>query len=147
MELRFEDLVIGTEAELTRIARFLGVDYDPVMLEIERDTTYRRPDPRAARSWRHDATEREVREMEDRLGSRLVEAGYDPSGFPALEVGPLHRLGLSVDHRVGRMRFRQRRYGIPLWMASLVTRRLLPLQPLRDRAQQAIDRVDERYLK
>jgi hypothetical protein len=146
LEVKFEDFVRDAESELARITRFLGVAYDPAMLDIERDTTYRRPDPRAARSWRDDASEREVREMEARLGARLADAGYAPSGLPALQLTPLQRLALTLDSRVGRMRFSQRRYGVPLWAASVASR-WLPLPGLRDSVRLARDRIDQRHLK
>jgi hypothetical protein len=146
MEVRFENLTSDLEFELARITRFLGVDYDPAMLEIERDTTYKRPSPRGARSWRTDASEREVREMEARLGQRLVGAGYKPSGFAPLEIGRLRSSVLRLDSRLGRIKFAIRRYGLSLWCASVVCRRL-PFQKLRDRVQMAIDGIDERYLK
>jgi hypothetical protein len=146
MEVRFESLTANAEFELARITRFLGVDYDPAMLEIERDTTYKRPRPSGARSWRTDAPEREVREMEARLGPRLVEAGYEPSGFAPLEIGPLRRWVLRQDSRLGRIRFAIRRYGFPLWCLSVICRRL-PFQKLRDRVQLTIDSIDERHDK
>lgn len=146
IEVRFEDLVANAEAQLSRITSFLGLDFDPAMLELEKDTTYKRPSPAGSRSWRTDAPEREVREVETRLGSRLSEAGYPPSGLPALQVGTLRRLALQIENKLGRMKFKQRRYGWPLWAAFEVSRRL-PFDAPRHRWQLAIDRVDEQHLK
>ena len=42
VEIRFEEIVEDHEGVLKRICAFLGTEYDPVMLEIERDTTYKR---------------------------------------------------------------------------------------------------------
>jgi len=150
LEVKFEALTAQAVVELTRITAFLGVAFDPEMLEIERDTTYKRPDPRDAHSWRDDASEQEVREMEARLGSRLVAAGYVPSGLPALHLSPLRQLLLWLGHRYGRMRMGQRRYGLFLWTASAVSTRLARFQAFRlarKRARAAIDAIDELSMK
>lgn len=147
LEVEFEDLVAHAEDELRRVTAFLGVAYDPVMMDIEKDTTYKRPAPRASRSWRDDASEADIRAMEARLGNRLAQAGYASSGLPPLVISPLHELALRLGDRLGRMRFSLKRYGVGLWMKSFVSRRLLPIQSWRDGARLAMDRIDERYLK
>ena len=86
IELKFEDVVAQPEIELERICRFLGVSYEASMLDIEHDTTYRRPSKRDARSWRDDAPPQDVRIMEARFGTRLTRAGYAPSGLPPLRI-------------------------------------------------------------
>jgi len=147
LEVEFEDLIAHAEDELRRVTAFLGVPYEPSMMEIEKDTTYKRPAPRASRSWRDDASEADVRAMEARLGGRLAQAGYAASGLPPLAISPLHEFALRLGDRYGRMRFSLRRYGMALWLKSFVSRRLLPVQSWRDGARLAMDRIDERYLK
>ncbi len=147
IEVEFEDLTSDAENVLRRVTAFLGVDYDPAMMEIEADTTYRRPAKRASRSWRDDATELEIRQMESRLGDRLKQAGYAPSGLPPLEISPLKAFALRQGDRYGRLRFAMRRYGAAVWLGSLLSNRLLPIPALRNSTRLAIDRIDERYLK
>jgi len=147
LEVKFEDLVADAETVLRRITGFLGVPYDPAMMEIEKDTTYRRPSPRASRSWRDDASEAEIQAMESRLGDRLVQAGYTPSGRPKITISPFGKLALRLGNRYGRMRFSLRRYGAPLWLSWVVSRRLVPIPSWRDATRLAIDRIDAKYLK
>ena len=49
LDVHYEDLLISPEVELERVCSLLGVLYDPVMLAIEDDTSYRPPD--ASRAW------------------------------------------------------------------------------------------------
>ena len=150
IEVRFDDLTNETVAQLSRITSFLGVDFVPEMLEIERDSTYKRPDRRQARSWRDDASEDEVRQVEARLGAKLVAAGYVPSGLPPLRLSPLRETTLRLGHRIGRMQASRRRYGLILWGADALGRRLAWLPPLRDsrqRVRSAIAAIDEAHLK
>ncbi len=46
IQVTFEDLVAQPELELERVCRFLGVSYEPSMLDIEGDSSYRRPSKR-----------------------------------------------------------------------------------------------------
>lgn len=150
LETSFEQLTLATERELTRICEFLGVPYDPSMLQIEADTTYRRPNPREARSWRDDAPAREIREMEARLGPRLARAGYQASGLPPTTISRGRRLALQLEHRYRRMRFAQRRYGLLRWCAAAVLGRLgrwRLLERPRQRLQTAFDKLNEPHMK
>ena len=147
IEVKFEEFVIDADATLRRITQFLGVEFDPAMFEIEGDTTYKRPNPRGARSWCDDAGETEVREMEARLGDRLAQAGYAPSGLPPLAIGPMRERALRWKDRIGRQRFAMRRYGALTWIGSRLSQRLLPIGALRKRTQATIDRIDELHLK
>lgn len=146
IEVRFETLIADTEGELARIARFLGTEFDPAMLELEADTTYRRPDPGAAKSWRTDAPRRDVQEVEAALGPLLVEAGYQPSGLPLPRIGPWRSFVLMLEHRFGRMRFGQRRYGMGLWLGAAIARRL-PSRRLQHQFQRRFNRIDEQHLQ
>lgn len=146
LEVRYEALVANTETELRRICRFLGTEYDPAMLEIERDTTYRRPSPTEASSWRQRAPAEEVRQIEARLGAELLEAGYASSGLPPLPIGPLLHFRLRLEHRWRRLRFAQRRFGLPLWLFDAIVRRL-PLRRAQRWSQAHIDRIVASYDK
>ncbi|HUG23768.1 sulfotransferase family protein [Piscinibacter sp.] len=146
VEVRFETLMTDTVGELSRIARFLGTEFDPAMLELEKDTSYKRPDPAASRSWRNDAAERDVRQIEAVLGPLLREAGHEPSGLPPLRVGIWDSLALTLEHRHRRIKFAQQRYGLGLWLGDAIARRL-PVRPLRHHFQRKLDKINERYLK
>ena len=150
IEVRFEGLVAQPEVELERLCRFLGVSYEPGMLDLERDTTYRRPSKRDARSWRDDAPPLEVRIMEARFGPRLARAGYAPSGLPPLPISRARTALFRLDHRWRRMRASQGRYGFWLWAASTVSRRLERFRigrEARERVRAAMGRIDESRMR
>lgn len=146
LEVAYEDLVRDAEAELTRICRFLDVAYDARMLEIEKDTTYERPNPKASRSWRDGATELEIRAVEARLGDLLAESGYLPSALPPLSIGRMRAVTLKLDDRIRRMRFRQRRYGLTLWAMSWLAART-HIDGFRRCVQAKVDAITIRHLK
>ncbi|MBL8723152.1 MAG: sulfotransferase [Planctomycetes bacterium] len=144
--VQFEALVADPVAELTRICTFLGIDFDPRMLEIEADTTYRRPDPRHCRSWRTSMSARDIRAVEAELGAELQAAGYQPSNLPPLRLTWLRRAHLRFDNRWGRIRAAQRRYGYLLWLGRVAANRL-PWPGLRRYVQRRWDAITLRHLR
>lgn len=147
LELRFEALVEAPEVELARACAFLGTTYDPRMLEIDADTTYARPRRGESRSWRDTASPDEVAQVESRIGrGPIVEAGYGLSGIEPLRLSAPRRIALAWAELSGRVRFRIRRYGFGLWLASLVAARA-PIARLREQTQERIDAINNLHMK
>ncbi len=147
MAIRFEDLVADTPARLSEICDFLELQYEPEMLAIDVDTTYSRPDPSAAKSWRDSATDDEVAQVEARVGlPMLTAAGYETSGKPALKDNVYNRCRLTVRELVGRTQAKVNRYGLGLWLAGVFSRRL-PFKQWREDTQLKVDHIDNQHLK
>lgn len=145
-ELRFEHLLAEPEREARRLCAFLGVEYDPIMLEIDRDTTYARPRPGIAAAWKDRLSSRDVRRVEAKLGSLLTARGYAMSGLAPLRVSFPERTWLYVHHRLKRFAFRVKRYGF--WLSlSYSIRRLLPLSSWRRHVSRKYDEITIRQLK
>ena len=117
MEIRYEDLVHGPEAGARRIAGFVGLDYNPAMLEYTKRSAAQVL-PRASkynphvteepiaqtRSWETDMPEAQVAVFEAIAGDLLKRFGYpvrhaEPSlrtriaaalGAAGLPIGRLH---------------------------------------------------------
>jgi hypothetical protein len=82
--VRFRDLVQQPEATIRDVCMFLGVDYEPAMLEQEvtsRGVTLGRSgfDATAADRWRGSISSREAAWIDRLLGRRLDEMGYERS--------------------------------------------------------------------
>jgi hypothetical protein len=122
-EVRFEELLERPEEVLTGICEFIGVEFDAAMLEIESDTTYRRPSSDLASDWSRSMRDHDVRLLEACIGALLVNRGYSLSGLPPMQVGLLDRLRLHAQDRLARLLFRVRRYGWRLWAADVLSRR------------------------
>lgn len=145
-ELRYEDLVRDPERELARLCAFLGTPYDAGMLDYSRDSSYERPDPKLIGQWRKKLTRTELALLEARIGPLLRQKGYEESGVAAARVGPLRRLALGLQDRLGRFRFRRARYGL----AHLVQSRLASLFRLRAWQRRLLlgrNEIDNRHLQ
>ena len=146
LEMRFEDLVADPKAELERLCAFMGVPYDPAMLEFHRSSTYDALDPAIAGRWRRTADPRDVALVESRLGPLLESRGYAPSGHPPTPPAPAERLVLAARDRMGVWRFGLRRYGAPRYLGEKLTRRL-GLRAANRRHRLAMQAIDTRHLK
>jgi len=93
VEVRYEALIEDTDAELRGLCTFLGVDFDPAMLEsdwheIEKVPEAERhmhgrvglPVTSGLRDWRRDLDRASIREFEAIAGRELHAYGYELSG-------------------------------------------------------------------
>jgi hypothetical protein len=109
LELRYEDLVREPEAKLGEICAFLGLSFEPTMLEYHRNVDRERlldhpklaepPGPGRSR-WRDELEPREVEHFEAVAGDVLTASGYERA-FPrpsrrALARGALIREAFAV---------------------------------------------------
>jgi hypothetical protein len=122
MTVRFDDLVRDHHSTLTAVCRFLGVDYTGQMLNYVTDTDYQEPNPNLAGDWRDTLSGRDVRLVESRVGSRLLAAGFLPSGQQPLEVSDRYQSWLRWHDRAGRIASRAQRFGVRLTVADLAAR-------------------------
>ena len=143
----FEELMADTPARLSEICDFLGVQYEPGMLSIDEDTTYSRPDSSVARSWRDNASDDEIAQVEARVGLQTLAAlGYEASGKPPLKQNAFNQCRLAILELTRRTSAKVNRYGIGLWFAGVVSRRL-PFIRWRESIQLKVDHIDNQHLK
>lgn len=145
-EISYESLIRSVEPELGRLCEFMGLSYDPAMLDYARHSTYDLPDPKLIGQWQRKLTKEEIRLAEARIGPMLVERGYALSGLPELQVSDAAALRLRRRDRWQRLQFRRRRYGNWLLATEFVSRRL-GLRGLHRRAMQRWNAVDSKYVK
>jgi len=145
LELRFEDLVSDPEAELARVCAFLGVDYDPAMLNYEKSSTYERPDASVAFKWKRSMSPAEVALCTCRAPELARSRGYEvPEDLRA--PGAFGKIRLEVADTLGRLQFAVHRYGLGLTLAEKGTR-WLGLRAQHNRIRDKHNMITERYLK
>ncbi|MEM8875847.1 MAG: sulfotransferase [Planctomycetota bacterium] len=123
MEVRQEELILNPRKTLERICEFLGVEWSDGLLSYQNTTTYDAPDPRLVEQWRRKLTAKEIGLVEGRVGSLLPARGYQPSGHPPIKPGPFQRLALRLNDRRGRIAFRWKSLGLPLWATDVISRK------------------------
>ena len=123
IEVRYEELVSEPKKVLTQICEFLGLEFEPQMMDLS-GTTYEPPSPRFANQWRRSMAPRDVKLIEARVGPMMAARGYDlvhPSQ-PRLSLWTL--LSLKVQNTIERHGVGLRTYGFGNWMQDVVARHL-----------------------
>ena len=144
--VRYEDLILDTEAELGRICGFLGVEFEAAMFEYAETSTYERPDASLVAQWKRKLSAPELALLEARVGPMLREHGYEKSGVEVERPGAWRRLELYLDNRLAGFRFRRDRYGLRNVLASYLARRL-GMSGLERRSTLHRNAIDNRYLQ
>jgi hypothetical protein len=145
-EIHYEDLVRRTEAVLTEICRFVGVDYSEKMLGYRADAPqYPPPDPSLVAQWKTKLSPRNVALVEVRTGPLMERRGYPPSSHQLPRVGPLKHQFLLRDAQLRRLRTRLDLLGPRLVTMDVLGRRL-GLSKLATRAQLRINAVEQRLV-
>ena len=145
-EISFEDLITDPTIHLKRLCEFIGVEFDPNMLDYTHGSTYDKPDAVMAYKWRKSMSEDDVRLVENRTGGLLTQRGYEASGLAPLKVGLLRRWRLSVQNRWAGLQFHRNRLGTLLWLEGVIARRL-PFRGWQDRVQVRCNEIDSKYIK
>jgi hypothetical protein len=146
LTLRHRALILDPEKELARVCRFIGVGYDPAMLEYPKSSTYGPPDASLVNRWKRKLSTRQLGLVEGKLGELLERRGFEGSGAPQLHPGRLGALALKWRNRGGRVAFAFRRYGA-FWTCLEILGRKLGMRRLAERAQLAIDNRMLAHLK
>jgi hypothetical protein len=143
IEVRYEDLVLRTEAVLTGICRFMGVEYSEQMLEYRSDAPqYPPPDPGLVAQWKTKLSPGDVAKVEVRTAGLMESRGYVRSGHPLPRIGPLRHQLLVEAARLRRLRTRIDTFG-PRLVALDVCGRRLGMNGLAVRAQREINTLEQ----
>lgn len=146
IEIRYEDLIADTRSQLERICSFLGVDYSDRMYDYTKTSSYRAPDVSLCYQWKSGMDKPEVQQLEEKLGERLLQRGYELSGYARISIPALTKKYLYLHSRLGAYRFRLGRYGPVLTFQETLTRRL-GLKQLNREVTVRMGRITDAHLK
>ncbi|HWL46150.1 MAG TPA: sulfotransferase [Sphingomonadaceae bacterium] len=141
--VRYEALAHDAEAELRTICAFLGEDFREGMLAIDQRSTYSAPHSKSIGKHRR-ADPVDVGAAESIAGRWLTKYGYALSG--ARPPGRCDLVRLSLQNRWAIANFRRRRYSTPLWLASVLAKRV-GTPGWRAAVRRRLHAVDDRHLK
>lgn len=123
IEVRYEDLVTEPERVLTQICEFLGLPYEPQMMDLS-DTTYEPPSARFANQWRRSMGPRDVQLIEARVGALMEARGYELVNKDARRLSFWTILMLKAQNTVTRHRVGLQTYGFGNWVQDVIARHL-----------------------
>ncbi|MEQ9482328.1 sulfotransferase family protein [Coleofasciculus sp. F4-SAH-05] len=146
IEVTYEALIKEPVETLTQLCNFIGLPYNEAMLSYAQKTTYDLPDPSLISQWKRKLSEREIQLVESRVANMLVERGYELSGLPSLKVTSAMKQQLKLQSWWVRVQGRVQRYGIALFLADYLSRRL-KINLWQKRVRQKLNVINKSRLK
>lgn len=146
LTIHYEDLVQYPEKTLTAVCQFIGVDYEPSMLDYDSTSTYAKPSGDLTMQWMRKQTPRDTALVEAKIGPMLDAAGYSPSKVAPHHPSAVEKLALHVSNKYAIWAHRIKRFGAMDPVIVSVARRL-HCPRLSVRAQRRIDEKTLRSLK
>ncbi|MDJ0508985.1 MAG: sulfotransferase [Crocosphaera sp.] len=146
IEVIYENLITDPVDTLTKICNFLGLEYHPQMLDYDQDTTYDKPDAQLVQQWQQKLSEHEIRLVESRASELLRSRGYELSGLPYLEISGLAEKQLKLQDWWFRVQFRMKRYGLSLFIANYISRKL-QIKPWQKQIRITMNKINRQYIK
>lgn len=146
LTIHYESLIDAPEETLSRICQFIGVDYEPVMLDYDKTSTYSKPSPELTFQWKRKQSPRDVGLVEAKIGPMLAAAGYHPSGIAPHHPSGFEKISLTLGNKRATWSRRIRRFGLLDPLVVAVAHRLR-LPRLSENAQRRMDEKTIKWLK
>ncbi|MBB4658924.1 sulfotransferase family protein [Parvularcula dongshanensis] len=142
-ELTFEDLTSAPESALRSVLQKVDLPFHEAVLTPPGSSTYSAPKANRIKTWQNELSPQEAAEINWRLREIPDDERYDRK--TTLKPSPLRALQLGLESKIGRQRFAIDRYGLPLWTAEHVARRLR--LPNHARLMDRIEAINIKLLK
>ena len=146
IELKYERLISNPEEELKKICGFIAVPYSSDRLTYYKTSTFDKPMPELAYRWKRTLSKFEIRLVESRALTALLDRGYEQSGLPHMRLSLAYRQILLAENKIAVIYSGIRIYGFMLYALLFVTRKLR-LKKLYAWAMFKRNKIAVKYLK
>lgn len=146
LEIVYEDLIVNYVETLKRICDFIGVEYNPAMLDYVHYSDYSLPQPSLIQQWKKKQTNRQIQLVESRVADMLTERNYALSGLEPITVTPWDKVTLRMHDWWGRINSRHQNIGSALFVSDYLARRLR-ISSWQKKTQLKINEIQRKNLK
>jgi len=146
IEIKYEELICFPETVLNRVCQFLGLEFNPAMLEYHQSTTYSKPNSKLIQQWKRKSHPYEVSLVESRVGSLLSQRGYELSGQPIRHPSFLEKLWLQSHSKLSCLNYRFHQLGLWLFVSEYMSRKL-NIKPWQEQLEPQIAAIWRSTLK
>lgn len=146
LTIHYEDLASEPEKTLQKICSWLGISYHEKMLSFPSDTTYDSVNVASVQAWKRKMSREKVALVESCCGDLMVFRGYHPINEKRRPPGLMKRCVFSMHNRFGIFKFHCNRYGLGLYLCTVLARRL-PFQSLKQRVEEKVATENLRHIK
>ncbi|OUR61406.1 hypothetical protein A9Q74_09585 [Colwellia sp. 39_35_sub15_T18] len=146
IEVKYETLIRSTEQVLTKICLFLGQQYNGNMPNIDKVSTYAKPDANLVEQWRKKQSAKEVLWVESQCREMMKLLGYEPINTTCdQDPSSISKFILQIDNKVKKIKFSIKRYGYYLWLYKAINNRFSFFK--NEEATNEINEIERIYLK
>ena len=146
IEVRYEDLIADSEAQLRGICKLIGVTFSERMFDYTESSSYSLPNPAQGSKWWRKIPPRDLELLEARIGPQLTARGYELSCATPPRIDPRRLQWMRWRSRMKLVKRRIETLGIWLYAVEFVSRRL-GWTAVNSRARHAIDALIDQNLK
>jgi hypothetical protein len=147
VQIRYEDLLVRPEEELTKCCRLMGLEYDQRMLNFHESSSYNALDPKLAEQWKRKMDPRTAEIIDWYCASQMGDYGYMPSVQSPRSPSTSERARIRFQNIIGRLSWRIKRYGLPLELSWKIAKRLPITNPWRQKIHNRINQIDQHHLR
>jgi hypothetical protein len=146
IEVRYEDLVANSQAQLRRVCDFIGVSFSERMYDYTLTSRYSLPDPAQTFKWRRKLQPRELQLLEARIGLQLAARGYELGCAASPPLSQTRGRWMQWRSRLVVVRKRISMLGFRLFALESLSRRL-GWTTLHRRTRRTIDVIIDQNLR
>ncbi len=88
----------------------------------------------------------EIQLVESKIGSLLVDRGYELSNLPSINLNNFQRQQLKIEDWWYRVQFRIKRLGLSLFIANFLSKKL-GLKSWQKQIKLEMNEIEKKYLK
>ena len=142
IQIRYEDLLADPESTLTKCCELFDLSYDERMLDFHESSTYQKLDPKLAEQWKRKMNPRTAEIIDSICLDQMSELGYETSVPTPKPASSLESITINLQDRIGRFRWRIRKYGLPLVLQWSFAKRLPITNSFRMRVRKQINEIN-----
>ena len=146
IQVRYEDLICDTRAQLERICEFIGTDYHDQMMSYPENSTYTLPEASLIEQWKRKMPDDDIQNVESVCHPYMPEFGYTPVSKSLDTPSGMRLMQLKTQHRWNRIQRNLKVYGIPRYVTWQIAKQL-PYCALKRRILSSKNRYDQVRLK
>jgi hypothetical protein len=124
IEIKYENLVSEPQIEVSKICSFMGLRYEPDMLNYWKNTTYSKVDPNQKFIWKNHSKKRDIQYIESYLWDILQHGEYSLSGFSQIKVTRFKKKFIKISERWRRAATRLHKLGLFFWLIDILKNRI-----------------------
>ncbi len=145
IEVKYETLIRETAEELTKVCNFLGQDYNANMPNIDKVSTYAKPNPKLVEQWKLKQTDDEINHVESQCRQLMTKLDYKEASSANLDPSSFKIFYLKINNKIKKVEFNINRYGLYLYTYRILSNKIPAFK--NPNMTNKLNSIEREYLK